>query len=96
MKNFYVPFAGEKPAALTINGHRLIFLSTDRSSFHESLPLVGADRVRRLRGGATKAAQEKLLSKLAKSSQAGVVLAPAHVELQDLINNLKHELPWMQ
>lgn len=96
MKNFYVPFAGEKPAALTINGHRLIFLSTDKDSFDESLPLVGADRVRRLKGGDSKAAQEKMLSRLAKSSQAGVVLAPSNIHLKDIINNLKHELPWMQ
>ena len=96
MANFYVPFAGEKPAALKINGHRLIFLSTDKDAFDQDLPLVGADRVRCLKGGKSKASQKKILSKLAKTSKAGVVLAPSDVELRDLISNLEHELPWMQ
>lgn len=91
-----MPFAGKRPAALNINGHRLLILATSRGVFEDSLELVGADRVKKVRAGGSHAENEEILNRLARSVDAGVVIAPAAVEVSQVIRNLEDQLPWVQ
>ena len=96
MKNLFVPYAGKRPAALSINGHRLVILSADRLAVEESLNLLGGDRVKRVDVSGSREHQEAAISKLARSAHGGVVIAPADVNVGELIRNLSDELPWVQ
>lgn len=96
MKDIFVPYVGNKPAAMYINGHKLLILSTEREAFESQLEVLGADSVKRLKTTQSPKEQEKIISKLAKKIKGGVVISPNNMELHDLIKNLEHELPWVQ
>ena len=97
MKNrLFVPYQGAQPAAVDINGHRLIILSRSRRTLEDSLQVVGADNVRQLKAGGTNEEEEATLYKLAQEVQGGVVVAPHNAGMADVIRNLEAELPWIQ
>lgn len=96
MGSLFVPFSGDKPAALTINGHRLVILAVERGELETSLELVGADRLEVLEGIESPEEQEKVLHKIAGTVDGGVVIAPADVDVEDVIKNLEAQLPWVQ
>lgn len=96
MANYFIPFSGDKPATLSINGHNLVIVSAKRDTFHHQLKLMGADRVRVLRGGTTPVEEQIILNKIAADVGGGVVVAPTDVPLKDLISNLERQLPWIQ
>jgi len=96
MSNYFIPYSGKKPAATQINGHRLLILAQDKSVFEENLMLLGADRLKRVRGGSSKEEEQVILAKLARTAQAGLVIAPSEIGVEDVIKNLEAELPWIQ
>jgi hypothetical protein len=96
MDNFFIPYSGKKPASVVINGHRLVILSHDKAILEDDLDLLGADRIKEISSGTSDVEHDKLLGKIAKQVDGGVVLAPSGVELRDILNNLKSELPWVQ
>lgn len=96
MSQLFAPFKGSHPAAVTINGHRLIILASDRSELEESLDLVGGDRLRRLRVVGSEVEQGRVLRRLAHRVQGGVVIAPPHTSVPALLESLKEQLPWVQ
>jgi hypothetical protein len=96
MAKFFVPYTGNKPAALSINGHRLLILSKDRSVFDIGLDRLGATRVRRISIGDSQEEEELIMQQLAERGKCGVVVAPINVEVPDLIRNLEEQLPWVQ
>ena len=96
MSSIFVPYSGRRPAAMSINGHRVIILGQDRGSIEENLPLIGADRVKEVNGGETLEEQSVALNKIAKSIKGGVVIAPGDVAVEELIDNLRGQLPWVQ
>lgn len=91
----FVPYIGKKPAALEINGHTLIILSTNREAVESSLDILGADHLVRL-GSDSPEAQEQVLTNLAKEIKGGVVISPGDIEVPDLIDSLRQDLPWVQ
>ena len=95
MTNLYVPFCGKKPASLFINGHKVIILSTNKEIFEDELVSIGADKIKQIKSINSPQEQAKVLGKIAKKSNAGVVLSPNGMELDELIKNLEHELPWL-
>ena len=95
MKCFYVPYAGEKPACVSINGHRLIILACEKDVLAEYLEFVGADKIREVSGGESTEEQEEVLGGLARSVNGGVVVAPSDTEVPELLNELREELPWL-
>jgi hypothetical protein len=95
MANYWVPYAGDKPATLSINGHNLIILSQEEALFDETLTLVGADHIERLGGDSTEE-DETILNALAEKTKCGVVVAPSDVAVPDIIDNLREQLPWLQ
>jgi len=96
MASFFVPYRGGKPAALTIKGHQLLILARDRRSLQNGLELVGGDHIERIAGGSSREQQEVVVEKLARKSNAGVVIAPPETEMGELIRSLEHQLPWLQ
>ena len=96
MSNYFVPYAGKRPAATLINGHKLLILAQEKAVFDERLELLGADRVKRVRGGRTREEEEVILTKIAKSVRANLVIAPNEVGVEDVIRNLESQLPWIQ
>lgn len=96
MNTIFVPYNGKKPAALSINGHNLIILSTTAETFKANMDMLGADHIKKLKVYDSPAQQERAISKLAKKIGGGVVISPQDIELPDLIRNLEHELPWVQ
>ena len=95
MKEFFIPYSGKNPAHVCINGHKLVILSDNRQPVEDGLGLLGADRVRCIKVTGGKTAQEKALGRLAEKVDGGIVLAPADVDLKDVIRNLEDELPWL-
>ena len=96
MESFYVPYTVKKPAAVCINGHRLVILSHEKDTLEEDLDLLGADRVKSVKFGKTDHDQEEFLGKIARQVDGGVVIAPSGIGLRDVIKNLETELPWLQ
>lgn len=81
---------------MSINGHRLVIVSRNRKSIEGHLELFGADRVKRLAGGRSKAEAEIVFDQVAKAVNGGVVIAPADVDFSEILKNLELQLPWLQ
>lgn len=96
MSHLFVPYVGKKPASMSINGHKLIILSKDRSALEDGMNLFGADTVKKVNIGDTEEEQSRAFGKIAKAIHGGVVVAPSDIEVHDLIKNLQFELPWLQ
>jgi hypothetical protein len=96
MSQLFAPFKGSDPAAVTINGHRIIILGSDRSELEEGLELVGGDRLRRLRVGDSDRGHERVLQRLAYRVRGGVVIAPPDTSVSALLDSLREQLPWVQ
>lgn len=92
---FFVPYTGKKPASVCINGHRLVILSAERDTIEQDLDLLGADRIKKLKVGASEVEQEQALGRIARQVDGGVVIAPIGVGLRDVLRNLESELPWV-
>lgn len=95
MSRFFVPYIGESPAAVSINGHRLIILSRDKTPFDENLRIIGADSVKTFQGGNSQEEETHFLNRIARTTNAGVVVAPVDVDVSDVIKNLETQLPWL-
>jgi hypothetical protein len=95
MATYFAPYVGKKPAALSINGHKLLIVARDRECLEQGLELVGGDSVKGFSAGSSAAEREVVLERLAKKINGGVVIAPANVGVSDIIRNLEIELPWI-
>lgn len=95
MTNFYVPYSGEKPFAVSINGHSVIILSKDQKRLKKDLKFIGADTLRELVVGDSEEEQAIAFSSLAQSVECGVVVVPGNIPIKDVIKGLEGELPWL-
>jgi hypothetical protein len=91
-----IPYAGERPASININGHRIVILGQDNEVFSESLSAIGADSIKELEIGDSSEEQAQVLNDIARESHAGLVIAPSDVLVEDLLKNLEVQLPWIQ
>ena len=46
MREYFVPYAGPKPAVININGHNLVIVSPDKEELLEHLTELGGDSLR--------------------------------------------------
>lgn len=92
MTTFFVPYVQEKPAAVDINGHRLLILTSVADDLTSDLDKLGGTEVRTLEVQGNE--QEALLS-LAATIECGVVITPPGVPISTMIASLKRELPWL-
>ena len=95
MAIFYVPFAGDRPASLDINGHRLVIMSRSAKPIKEGLPLVGAERIEKVKVPRSQPEEIEALTQIGRSANSGVVIAPPDVAMDDLIKELQANLPWL-
>jgi hypothetical protein len=95
MNAYFMPYAGEEPATVLINGHRVVLVSRDPEQLEAELESVGGDRICALDedeyGG-----EEQLLTYFAQTTKAHVVMTPTEVPLAAVIEGLERELPWIQ
>ena len=96
MKSLFVPFSGGKPKSVTVNGHRLLILSPDKDTLQDGLTELGGDSVKRIRTGPDRDSRQRILNKLARKIDGGIVLAPSDTRMSDVIRSLESELPWLQ
>jgi len=94
MSRFFIPYHGEVPAELLINGHRVVLLAREAEQLQGDLLLMGADRLQLLDESEFDS-EEKAVSHLAHKTQAQVVVTPSNVEIRDVIATLEKELPWI-
>ncbi len=92
----YAPYKGNTPACVSINGHKLLILSTDAGELEENMHLVGATRLKKIKAGESVEEHSARLTKLAKVAKSGIVVAPTEVGFDELLKNLEEQLPWVQ
>ena len=96
MNSLFVPFTGNKPAAIEINGHRLIFVSTESDMLLNNLEVLGGNELREIESESNVDDSNGALETLAADIKGGVVLMPPGLSPQVIIANLEIELPWLQ
>ena len=95
MGNLFVPYAGNEPAPIIINGYRLLVFATERDAVEQHLEEFGGDTVRELSLTESQSDQDKVASDLAASVAAGHVIAPEETELVEFLKDLEGTLPWL-
>lgn len=95
MAILYAPYIGDKPSAIQINGHRFLILAQEEESLQGNLMILGADDVRPVSCGDSRSEQTRAITELAKEIECDVVVAPSHVDVQDVIRDLSAQLPWV-
>ena len=95
MSIYYIPYHGRKPAAVVINGHRLVILSQNKESLQQDLPMLGADQVKSVESEVEVEDNLPLIDRIAKNAKAGVVFATGETNIPEVIKNLEEQLPWL-
>lgn len=95
MSIYYIPYQGKRPAAVEINGHRLVILSKDKASLQDDLNLLGADTVKKVKSEMEVEDNIPLIDRISKNAKAGVVFAPDETKITEIIKNLAEQLPWL-
>lgn len=96
MDKVYVPYSGNSPVPVIINGHRMLIVAPVEDVLEDSLDLVGADRIEELELGESEEEKTATFHELAREYGAQVVVAPGEVELSSLLKSLEYQLPWVQ
>ena len=94
MDNLFIPYSGDAPVSVSVNGHRVLILSDNKDWLSHELEFLGADRFERI-GGDSPADTEFQLSELASQLEAHILIAPEGVEVEELISSLEAQLPWI-
>ena len=92
MGKLFVPYRDEAPAAVEINGHRLLILATTSMDLVAHLKTLGGNEVREV---SFIEDDTKALAELADEVECGVVLTPAGTTVKAMIHSLEAELPWI-
>ena len=95
MQKLYVPFSNNLPAAVEINGHRLLIVCSQSADLASDLAAVGAKEVREVEVDDGELESAQALADLAAGINGGVVLTPPGISAGDMIANLQLELPWI-
>jgi hypothetical protein len=95
MKHIYVPYSGEAPASLLINGHRVLIVSPEPEQLQAHLEDFGGDHLQEMNCEETDNAATELLESLAKKIEGGVVVAPGDIRLEQILHELEAGLPWV-
>lgn len=95
MQKVYVPFHNNEPASVEINGHRLVIVCTESGDVPEDPSLLGGAEIREVDLADEDADQSETLLNLAAEVNSGVVITPPGISAEDLIANLRQELPWV-
>ena len=94
MSKFFVPYLGDAPAAVEVNGHRLLFVYNSEDELTAELAKIGADQIKEV-ALLDHDDDDIVLSSLASQIEGGVVVAPIGISVSAMIKSLEHELPWI-
>lgn len=95
MEKYFVVRQDGSPAAMIINGHRLVIISSDRNDLEAHLELFDGESLEQIEAEDVVTEDDPDLLEIASSVNAGVVLAPDDVDVEELIQSLEDELPWI-
>ncbi len=95
MTSYFIPYSSGEPASVVINGHRLIVVGEDKNEIESHLALFGGDSLMSVEEFSSPEEQEEYLQGLARSSGAGIVLAPHDIGIDEVLSSLEAELPWI-
>ena len=93
MSKYFVPFIENHPAAVEVNGHRLLLVSTSAEEINEGLTEIGGKEVREL--DLKPSEEETVLAGLAQSIRGGIVLTPPGIQVRTMLKSLEAQLPWV-
>jgi len=105
MKKLYIPFTGQDPAFVSVNGHQIVLVSRDARSLTNGLKLIGGDTVHEVAANSLENPvqffrdlypKDKDLTDPAVPSAAHIVLTPPETEVWEVLRSLELELPWVQ
>lgn len=91
MGKVFVPYVDDQPAAVEVNGHRLLILTSLPEDMAEDLELLGGSEIREVQ----YSDEDTMLVDLAANINGGVVLAPPGTSPRSMIDSLSAELPWI-
>lgn len=95
MSIYYIPYHGKKPAAVVVNGHRLVIMSQDKECLQDELAILGADKVKKIKSEMDVEENLPLIDRISKNAKAGIVFAPREAKITEVIKNLEEQLPWL-
>ena len=93
MVRLFAPYVGKNPAPVSINGHLLLLVSSEKSRLKQSLGIIGGDRIRAIT--TSEGEEQRVFNELAQQSNAGIVMVSNDIEIEELLQNLRNELPWL-
>ena len=89
-----MPYRGTKPLTLTVNGHKLVIIAPEPELLEEFVERYGGDAVKGVQPQRYKS-ESAFVKSLERKSSAKVVMAPAGVELSEVLASLELSLPWL-
>jgi len=92
MEVYYLPVRSKNvPALIEINGHQVMVFSGDKADLEEHLDQFGASAIQEIKTDSP----ELMMKNFAEKSSAKVVFTPPELEVIDVIETLKADLPWL-
>lgn len=97
MTTLYIPYFNDRPVSIQVNGHNLLILTSDEESLLAS-DVFDVEYALPMEDDSYKSEEEleEALGSLAEQENVGIVIAPPEVALEDIVENLKVQLPWLQ
>lgn len=95
MDKFFVPYIDDSPAAIDINGHRVLIVTSEPDDMIPDLEILGGEEIREVQIFEDQDDESEELANLAATINGGVVLTPPGVRPRAMIENLEEELPWI-
>lgn len=95
MTRYFVPYIDNEPAAIEVNGHKLLIVASESEDMVNDLDLLGGAEIREVQLSEDDTEGSKILADLAANINGGVVLAPPGVSPRSMIQDLSEELPWI-
>ena len=98
MESVFVPFAGDGPKSVEVNGHTLLIVGAAAEDLLADLHSIGADEIREfpVLDDGEDSTEMDVFDSLAERIGGGIVVSPKGVSLSTMIRSLEAELPWIQ
>lgn len=92
MSRYFVPYEGDRPAAVEVKGHRLLIVASSPDALVQDDYLIVGNEIREV---SVPKDQEHMLANLAASVRGGVVVAPPGMTMTSMLLSLEAQLPWV-
>ena len=95
MQKLYIPYSGSGPTQIEVNGHRVVLVSPDHEVLARGLEVLGGDALHEFDADQFETPEEVVAELSDVTGNAHIVLAPAQLEITDLLESLRLNLPWV-